>query len=89
MLFTKNQNSSIWNVRKIIQSIPYDKMVVDQLNRASLSIILNIAEGSGKFSNPDRKKFLLLPEHQFLNVLPFWIFFMMKIKLIPLSLKIN
>lgn len=35
-------------------------MVVDQLNRASLSIILNIAEGSGKFSNPDRKKFFII-----------------------------
>ena len=46
--------------KKIIQSIPYDKMVVDQLNRASLSIILNIAEGSGKFSNPDRKKFFII-----------------------------
>ena len=46
--------------KKIIQSIPYDKMVVDQLNRASLSIILNIAEGSGKFSNADRKKFFII-----------------------------
>jgi four helix bundle protein len=46
--------------KKIIQTIPYDKMVVDQLNRASLSIILNIAEGSGKFSNPDRKKFFII-----------------------------
>lgn len=46
--------------KKIIQNIPYDKMVVDQLNRASLSIILNIAEGSGKFSNADRKKFFII-----------------------------
>ncbi|MBL7914566.1 MAG: four helix bundle protein [Bacteroidia bacterium] len=46
--------------KKIIQSIPNDKMVVDQLNRASLSIILNIAEGSGKFSNADRKKFFII-----------------------------
>ena len=35
-------------------------MVVDQLNRASLSIVLNIAEGSGKFSNADRKKFFII-----------------------------
>ena len=33
-----------------------ERYVVDQLNRAAFSIILNIAEGSGKFSKPDSKK---------------------------------
>ena len=31
----------------------------DQLGRASFSIILNIAEGSGKFSKPDRRNYFV------------------------------
>jgi four helix bundle protein len=34
-----------------------DLYVKDQLGRASFSIILNIAEGSGKFSRADRKNY--------------------------------
>jgi four helix bundle protein len=36
-----------------------ERYVVDQLNRAAFSIILNIAEGSGKFSKPDRKNYFI------------------------------
>lgn len=31
--------------------------LVDQINRASLSIAANIAEGNGRFTTPDRKNF--------------------------------
>ena len=31
--------------------------LADQLNRASLSISANIAEGNGRFTGPDRKRF--------------------------------
>jgi four helix bundle protein len=31
--------------------------LADQLNRASLSIAANIAEGNGRFTKPDRKNF--------------------------------
>ena len=32
----------------------------DQLHRASMSVVLNIAEGSGKFSKPDRRSFFVI-----------------------------
>ena len=31
--------------------------LVDQLNRASLSVAANLAEGNGRFTKPDRKHF--------------------------------
>ncbi|MCR9297044.1 MAG: four helix bundle protein [bacterium] len=34
--------------------------LVDQLNRAALSISANIAEGNGRFTKADRKKFFII-----------------------------
>ena len=34
-----------------------DIYLKDQLKRASISIVINIAEGSGKFSKPDKRNF--------------------------------
>ncbi len=36
-----------------------ERYVVDQIQRAAFSVILNIAEGSGKFSKPDRKNYYI------------------------------
>ncbi len=48
-------NQKVYRLLKGNKTIPgYAK---DQLGRASLSIMLNIAEGSAKFSNKDRKNF--------------------------------
>jgi four helix bundle protein len=45
--------------KKIAESCT-EKHVVDQLKRASFSIPLNIAEGSGKFSPLDRKNYFTI-----------------------------
>jgi four helix bundle protein len=48
-----------FNCKQLI-STKKESYVRDQLGRASYSIVLNIAEGSGKFSNPDRRNFFVI-----------------------------
>lgn len=50
-----NNNQKIYRFLKGNKAIP--SYARDQLGRASLSIMLNIAEGSAKFSNKDRRNF--------------------------------
>jgi four helix bundle protein len=38
----------------------FDRVTKDQLRRASFSIMLNIAEGTSRFSNKDRKNFMVV-----------------------------
>ena len=45
---------------KLISSDNYDRTTNDQLRRSSFSIMLNIAEGSSRFSIKDRKNFLVV-----------------------------
>ena len=46
------------NISNITQKFPRGCFyLADQLNRASLSIAANIAEGNGRFTKPDRKNF--------------------------------
>ncbi len=41
----------------LLQKLPKTIAVRDQLDRASTSIVLNLAEGNGKFTPPDRCRF--------------------------------
>ena len=43
---------------KLIEEIKLSAYVKDQLGRASMSIVLNIAEGSVNFPNPTEEVFL-------------------------------
>ena len=52
---TKELNKEIINFIKENKNI--DCYIKDQLKRASISIVINIAEGSGKFSKPDKRNF--------------------------------
>ena len=47
-------------MNKLIASGGFDRTTNDQLRRASFSIMLNIAEGSSRFSNKDRKNFMVV-----------------------------
>jgi len=47
----------IW-LEPVLQTLPRSKSAADQLDRASMSIPLNIAEGNGRFTAADRCRFL-------------------------------
>jgi len=51
----KEQNKEILGYLRNNKQI--DSYIRDQLKRASISIIINIAEGSGKFSKADKKNY--------------------------------
>jgi four helix bundle protein len=45
---------------RVIQALPKGRShLADQLTRASISIVLNIAEGAGKFSKGDKRRYYL------------------------------
>jgi four helix bundle protein len=56
IVYSKAIESFAW-LTDILHKIPKSHSVWDQLDRASTSIPLNIAEGTGKFTGPDKSRF--------------------------------
>ena len=79
-------------MNKLISSRKFDRTTNDQLRRASFSIMLNIAEGSSRFSNKDRKNFMVVARGSAFECAEFLNIFMKLLKLarmlIPIILKI-
>lgn len=47
----------VWSVIKVSK---LDVSMKNQLKRASMSVLFNIAEGSGRFTKPDRRNFFII-----------------------------
>jgi four helix bundle protein len=45
---------------RLLSARKLDRFTNDQLGRASLSIMVNIAEGTSRFSNKDRRNFMVV-----------------------------
>ncbi len=54
---SKKYNKS---VTTFLQTNKQDRVTNDQLRRASFSIMLNIAEGAGRFTNKDKRNFYVI-----------------------------
>ena len=46
--------------KEILRSTNLDNTTKYQISRATLSIMLNIAEGAGRFTSPDKRKFYII-----------------------------
>lgn len=56
----KKAKSFHQNTKKIVAKKNLEIYEKDQLKRASFSIVLNLAEGSGRYTNRDRRNFFVI-----------------------------
>lgn len=56
------QKAKVFNhsISTLLEIIPVTRNKKDQLERASFSILLNIAEGTGRHTNPDKRHFYVI-----------------------------
>lgn len=59
-VYNKAKAFNIIVYRYLQEHVEISNSIKDQLRRASLSIMLNIAEGSSRFSKADRKNFFVI-----------------------------
>lgn len=74
-------------IQSILTNYSIELHMRDQLNRASSSISLNVAEGAGKSTKPDKKTTISLPEDLHMSVLVLREFSIYRIKCLTSSLK--
>lgn len=58
------------NLRKICKKIKTDFEILDQIKRASLSVSLNLAEGSGRNHKRDKKNFYYFARGSLFECIP-------------------
>jgi four helix bundle protein len=56
LVYQESIRFAAW-AEELLETLPKSLAVHDQLDRASTSIPLNIAEGNGKYTAPDRSRF--------------------------------